>query len=123
MKKFTIIVGILILLGSIVWLGAKDALVPLDRQAIQRPLYTVAETMAMDSERPPLVFGRAFWGAYPGARAFPSVEAAHQFLVAEGKQDRAWSIYRLSGDYELDTYDYRGSRYTARSLLAIEAVD
>jgi len=128
MKKLLPVLLTLGLLLLLLWLGVKDALVPFEREGIQQALYAVGEVAAGDApaaegEARIVTFGPALWGAYPGARAFPDVAAARQYLNEENKRGRKWGIFRLSGDYALDTYDKNGVRRIARTLVVVERVE
>lgn len=126
MKKLLPLLLLLSLILLVLWLGIKDALVPLEREVIQLPVYTVAEVPDSDTstEMEKIVtFGPALWGAYPGARAFPDVTAARQYLNEENKRGRKWGIFRLSGDYALDTYEKNGMQHIARTLVVVEQVE
>ncbi len=126
MKRFLPLLTILALAGAVLWLGLKDALTPFERETIQAPLYTVGQLPA-DTPDPAgrhiVVFGPAFWGAWPGAPAFPDPDSARRYLQQEGKSAREWGIFRLSGDYTLDTYEHQGTRHISRTLVILEQVE
>ena len=125
MKRILPLLSILALAGLVLWLGLKDALTPFERHDIQAPLYTVGQLPADIPDpagRQILVFGPAFWGAWPGAPAFPDPESARRYLRQEGKAEGEWGIFRLSGDYALDSHEYQGRRHISRTLVILERV-
>lgn len=118
----TIIFGGLIFL---VWLGVRDTLTPIVRDAINKPIYAVGEAIdpAGDiQDRKIVKFGPAFWGQYPGGRAFQTVANAVQYLVDNNKVIKGWAVYQLSGDFGIDTYLVNGASYTNKSLIVIRLV-
>ncbi|MFQ5487699.1 MAG: hypothetical protein ACE5ET_04540 [Gammaproteobacteria bacterium] len=126
MKKLPPILLTLGLILLLLWLGVKDALVPFERTAIEQPVYTVGEVAATEGPAKDsriVTFGPALWGTYPGARAFPDVAAARQYLQEENRRGKQWGIFRLSGDYALDTYEDDGVRRIARTLVVVERVE
>ncbi len=126
MKKLLPLLLTLGLILWLLWLGVKDALAPFERKVIQQPVYAVGEVTAgaapaKDSKI--VTFGPALWGTYPGARAFPDVAAAQQYLQEQNRRGKNWGIFRLSGDYALDTYEDEGVRRIARTLVVVEQVE
>jgi hypothetical protein len=64
-----------------------------------------------------LKFGPMFLGLYPGGMAFATPEAAQAYLRDGDRDLQRWSVYRLSGDYALDT---RAGYITASQLVLVE---
>ncbi len=131
MNKGLSFLAVLVLLVAVIWLGVRDTLTPFQRADIRQPVYTVSElpggsdpsTALPDFQTEQvLVFGPAFWGAFPGAPAFPDVDSARRWLQENGRKGR-WGIFRLSGDFFLDTYEREGARHLARTLVVVERVE
>ncbi len=126
MRKLQWVVLILVALSSLVWLGVKDAIAPVMRSDVDSPIFTVGDGHyrdALASGSQVLKFGRLFWGIYPGGLAFESAEAATQYLHLHKEEletiSSDWSVYRLSGEYQLDTYVKDDQRYIKSSMLVL----
>ncbi len=119
MRTFLIIVLSLALLALVAWQGTKEALTPLVRDHIEKPVYAVGEAIdpGIDLQaQQVVVFGPAFWGQYPGARVFASIDEAERYLVENNKVIDGWAIYQLSGDFARDTYLENGLPHLNKSL-------
>lgn len=130
MMKFLFIATLLFGgLFLVAWLGVRDTLTPLERTDIKNPIYAVGEAIDLADtlgntgaiqEKKIVKFGPAFWGQYPGGRAFSTIADAEQFLVENNKVIKGWAIYQLSGDFSLDIYLIDGTPYINKSLIVIQ---
>ena len=66
-------------------------------------------------------FGRLPLSIYSGGVAFESPQDARKYLEQQEKLDDGWKVYLLSGDFDLDTADVNGKRFTNKSLLVVTA--
>ena len=73
----------------------------------------------MNSGKNVVKFGPLPLGLYTGGVAFENREDALGYLVELGKQNDGWDVYRLSGDFRLDTYQVDGRAYIDKSLLVV----
>jgi hypothetical protein len=99
---------------------------PLRRETIQTPIYTIGDgnySRALDDGKNIVKFGPLPLGLYTGGIAFDNQEDAWNHLREVGKQNDGWGVYRLSGDFDLDTYQTGARRYTDKSLLVIARSD
>ncbi len=118
----TISLGILALIA---WLGVRETLTPLERDHVENPIYAVGEAIdpSVDLETSKIIiFGPAFWGQYPGARAFSTIAGAERYLIENNKAIDGWAIYQLSGDFALDTYLENGHPHLNKSLVVVRLV-
>lgn len=128
MIKFLFISTVLIGgFALVAWLGVRDTLTPLERDVINKPLYAVgnaiapADTLTIQDKKI-VKFGPAFWGQYPGGRAFQTISDAEQYLVENNKVIDGWAVYQLSGDFIMDTYLVDGAPHLNKSLTVIRLV-
>lgn len=93
---------------------------PMVRGEVASPMFTVAGPnygVALASGGSPVVLGPLPGSAfYAGELAFRQPEEATQWLAQSGKANKGWRVYRLSGDFELDTHYIRGLAYTNKTL-------
>lgn len=121
-SAITLMCGGLFLMGGLFSLSKYAK--PLQRQDIEKPLYTVGDenySKALDAGKNVVKFGRTIGGIYPGGLAFQTPEAAHQHLQSIGKEE-VWGVYVLSGDYDRDSKTFSGQRHTTVSLMVIDRI-
>ncbi len=95
---------------------------PTFRESIQVPIFTVGDqnySRAIDSGKNVVKLGPLPLGIYSGGIAFRNYEGAAKHLKSLHKQDAGWGVYRLSGDFQLDTYECEGQTYINKSLLVV----
>lgn len=126
MKSIKILIAVVVLLVLFVWSGVKDSLSPTIRGEITMPIYTLGDGnygKALAEEKKIVKFGPMFWGLYPGGLAFASVEDAKAYLAANAAEfnslSKDWQVYRLSGDFLLDTRKEGDLSYLNKSLLVL----
>jgi hypothetical protein len=128
MKKVIKIVFVIVVSLTIVgWLGLKDVFTPLQRDNIDKPIYTIGDLnyeKAISAGKKVVKFGPAFWGIYPGGLAFEDVSKAEAFFKAQKQKFSAvssdWGIYKLSVDFKLDTVKNGELFYLNKSLFVSE---
>ena len=120
-KYFALIFTMLV---TTVWLGIKDAIVPMKRTEISQAIYTIGDgnyKTALNDGKNIVKFGPMFWKLYPGGMAFATPNQARDFIQnnKEGLDQfsSGWAIYQLSGDLSLDTYQIDKQRYLNKSLF------
>ncbi len=121
-RAAAVLLGIVFLLGLLGYVWFQNHARPYQRSNIDASLFTVGDAsyaQAMEDGKQVVTIGRMPLGLYPGGLAFSDPEDARQYL-RDQNQTGQWGIYRLSGDYGLDTTDVNGQRYTTRSLMVIE---
>lgn len=99
---------------------------PVVRTEIQEPLYTVGGSdysKALSEGRKVIEFGPLPGSAfYAGGLAFKQPEEALVWLKSTGKYDEGWRVFKLTGDFLLDTHLVRGLPYTNKTLLVSKEV-
>lgn len=90
---------------------------PIVRDVVSAPIYTIGEVEgyngALASGKNVVKFGPMFFGLYPGGLAFKNAENARSYIKDKRLDEKVWSVYSLSGDYDLDALD----GYINKSLL------
>ncbi len=126
MKKCFVAIGVVLMLAVVVWFGARDCFSPMNRENVQLPIYTIGDSgygTALQEGKNIVKFGPAFWGLYPGGLAFKDVLSAEKYMKGNrqllDKFSEGWAVYRLSGDFTLDTYVRGEGYYINRSLLVV----
>jgi len=117
------------LLCVVIWLGIKDSFTPIQRTEIAHPIYTIGDIQyqkALESGKNVVKFGCMFWSIYPGGLAFRTIDEAIEFSQNNKKFlkkfSTGWAVYKLSGDFTLDTYLVDTQRYINKSLLVTKLV-
>lgn len=109
-----------------IWFGTKDALIPMQREQISKPIFTLGDhsyQAAVSGEKRVLKFGPMFWGLYPGGLAFKTREEAVSYMLKHQSQletvSKGWAVYQLSGDFDMDTYLSGEQMYINTSLVVL----
>lgn len=125
-KYFFLFIIILFVIG---YFGVKDAFFVVNRTTSSNPIYTIGDKnyeKALKKGKKVLKFGEMFWGLYPGGIAFSSKEEAKEFALQNkeflDKFSNDWKIYKLSGDFLLDTKILSNQRYIKKSMY-IQSID
>jgi hypothetical protein len=117
-KTLTLLLTLALVVGVCAYEVARAAK-PTLRQDPAHPLYTIGErtsySAALADKTRVLKFGPMFWGLYPGGLAFETPQKARDYLRENDWDAARWSVYRLSGDYALDT----AQGHITRSLLVV----
>lgn len=111
-----------IVLAAAVGIGLTSYATPTLRNSIQTPVFTIGDhnyALAMHENKKVVKFGPLPFGIYPGGIAFRDHKVAAEHLDDLGKRKDGWGVYRLSGDFQLDTYEYDGRSYINKSLLVV----
>lgn len=92
---------------------------PVSRPEIATPIYVVAAPRAaesLSSGQPVVCWGRLPLGLYNGQRAFTSSLEALDYLQQRGLLSRGYAVYRVSGDFQLDTHQVGERHFTGRTM-------
>jgi hypothetical protein len=95
---------------------------PTRRDAVRLPIYTIGDenyAKVLSAGQNVVKLGPLPLNLYPGGVAFQNYEDAAQHLGELDQKNTGWDVYRLSGDFELDTYKVDGQAYIDKSLLVI----
>lgn len=119
--KFTLVIAAALI--SVAGLGAIELqrkATPVVRETIIAPIYTIGEVKgygeALAAGKRVVKFGPMFWGLYPGGLAFETADVAHAYLSDQGLDHNKWSVFSLSGDYNIDATE----GFTNKSLLVLK---
>jgi len=129
MKIIKYFIVALLLSSTVIWLGIKDAVSPMQRAEINQPIFTIGDAnyqQALNEGKNIVKFGKMFWGLYPGGLAFSTPDKAQSFIYANkdelDKFSSGWAIYELSGDFVLDTEKVGELRHLNKSLMIVRSV-
>lgn len=125
MRRLAVTALCLVIVMVIGGLSFKRFVTPVMRSEVERSLYTVGDAnyeAALNNGKNIVKFGRLPFGLYAGGLAFSDPQEAWEYLQIIGK-DQEWGVYRLSGDFELDTKLVEDQRYTTVSLVVLEGVE
>jgi hypothetical protein len=115
--------AVFVALGIISGIAFNSFATPVRRENIQTPIFTIGDetyATALNDGRSVVKFGALPFGLYSGGMAFDNDQDARNCLAEFGHPDDGWGVYRLSGDFQLDTYAAGGRTYTNKSLLVVE---
>ena len=111
-----------IILATCSFLGFQSYATPTIRENVGSPIYTIGDpgyAKAIENGKNIVKFGPLPFGFYTGGIAFENQQDADLYITGNKKND-GWGVYRLSGDFEIDTYEYEGQTYINKSLLVLE---
>lgn len=126
LKRIFVALALLVVIGvsAIYWL--QSFATPTVREHVDNPLFTIGDAtyaQALGQGKNIVKFGPLPLGLYPGGMAFDNAEEAAAYLDKLNPPNPNWNVYVLSGDYQLDTYENAGQRYTDKSLLVLAQAD